>query len=43
MQSVGQKKNNNKTQRKMPQYKSAQYEVEPITKINLNRVSEFSY
>ena len=24
-------------------YKSAQYEVEPITKINLNRESEFSY
>ena len=34
MQSVGQTKN--KTHRKMPQcynYKSAQYEVEPITKI----------
>ena len=44
MQSVGQKKN--KTHRKMPQcnnYKSAPYEVEPITKINLNRESEFSY
>ena len=44
MQSVGQKKN--KTQSKMTQcynYKSAQYEVEPITKINLNRDSEFSY
>ena len=30
----------------MPQcynYESAQYEVEPITKINLNRESEFSY
>ena len=40
MQSVGQKKN--KTHRKMPQcynYKSAQYEVESITKINLNRNS----
>ena len=43
MQSVGQKKN--KTHRKMPQcyhYKSAQYEVEPITKIKFNRKSEFS-
>ena len=30
----------------MPQcynYKSVQYEVEPITKINLNHESEFSY
>ena len=43
MQSVGQ--NKNKTHRKMQcyNYKSAQYEVEPITKINLNRESEFSY
>ena len=44
MQSVGQKKN--KTHRKMPQcynYKSAQYKVKPITKIKLNRESEFSY
>ena len=44
MQSVGQKKN--KTHHKMLQCynnKSAQYEVEPITKINLNRESEFSY
>ena len=43
MQSVGQKKN--KTHRKMPQcynYKSAQYEVEPIAKIKFNRESEFS-
>ena len=41
MQSVGQKKN--KTHRKMPQcynYKSVQYEVEPIRKINLNHESE---
>ena len=40
MQSVSQKKN--KTYRKMLQcynYKSTQYEVEPITKINLNRES----
>ena len=38
MLSVGQ--NKNKTHCKTPQcynYKSAQYEVEPITKINLNR------
>ena len=44
MQSAGQKKN--KTHRKMPQcynYKSAQYEVEPITKFNLNHKLEFSY
>ena len=44
MQSVGQKKN--KTHRKMPQcynYKSAQYEVEPITKINLNCKLEYIF
>ena len=42
MQSVGQKKKN-KTHCKMLQcynYKSARYEVEPITKINLNHESE---